>query len=205
MSAHLAPLMLGWMAADPVPRRRPAAPVRRAFWLVVAAAVLLGTQTLAATVLLARFAGAYAAHGPWSVREQEQIDSIHIRLALTAVLGAGMALLLVGVAVAVPRRNIGTRLLVGSAALLAGVVLLLGVVVNPDNALLAHGAAEEAHLYQVLPLWFSALSSAAVTGVLAALTAAFVLLGRDAAHDYYHYQDPGNAWTGFSDWSVSTR
>lgn len=205
MSAHPAPLILDGMAADPVPRRRPAAPVRRAFWLVVAAAALLGAQTLAATVLLARFAGAYAAHGPWSIREQEQIDGIHIRLALTAVLGAGMTLLLVGVAVAVPRRHIGTRLLVGSAALLAGVVLLLGVVVNPDNALLAYGAAEEAHLYQVLPLWFSVLSSAAVTGVLAALTAAFVLLGRDAAHDYYHYQGPDSAWTGFSDWSVSTR
>ncbi|MGI5183068.1 hypothetical protein ACQEVZ_43110 [Dactylosporangium sp. CA-152071] len=193
------------MAASPAQRRRPAAPVRRAFWLVVAAIVLLGAQTAAAAVLLARFAGAYAEHGPWSIREQEQIDSMHIRLALTVVLGAGMALLLVGVATAVPRRHTGTRLLVGSAALLAGVVLLLGVVVNPDNALLAYGAAEEQHLYKVLPLWFSALSSTAVTGVLAALTAAFVLLGRDAAHDYYQYHGPDNAWTGFSGWSAGTR
>ncbi|MFF5225821.1 hypothetical protein [Dactylosporangium sp. NPDC000521] len=193
------------MAADPAPRRRPAAPVRRAFWLVVGAIGLLGGQTAAAAVLLGRFGAAYAAHAPWSIREQEQIDSMRIRLALTVVLGAGMALLLVGAATAIPRRHIGTRFVVGSAALLSGVVLLFGVAINPDNALLAYGAAEEAHLYKVLPLWFSVLSSTAVTGVLVALTAAFVLLGRDAAHDYYHYQGPDNAWTGFSGWTASTR
>ncbi|MET7419819.1 hypothetical protein [Dactylosporangium sp. NPDC005555] len=193
------------MADDALMSRRPAAPVRRAFWLVVGAVGLLAAQTLAAAVLLGRFAGAYTEHAPWSIGEQTQLDSMHTRLALTVVLGAGLALLLTGAATAIPRRHIGTRVVVGSAALLAGVVLLLGVVINPDNALLASGPAEEAHLYEVLPLWFSVLSSTAVTGVLVALVAAFVLLGRDAAHDYYHYHEPRSAWSGFSTWSQVAR
>jgi hypothetical protein len=205
MSGHPPRLTLDGMATVPAQRRRPAAPVRRAFLLVVGAVGLLGGQTLAGAVLLARFGGAVAAHGPWSLRERLQIDSMHTRLALTVVLGAGMTLLLVGAATAIPRRHIGTRLVVGVAALLTGIVLLLGVVVNPDNALLAYGAEEEAHLHRVLPLWFSVLSSTAVTGVLVALTAAFVLLGRDDAHDYYHYQGGDTAWSGFTDWSASTR
>jgi hypothetical protein len=193
------------MAHDALRSRRPAAPVRQAFWLVIAAIVLLAMQTLAAGVLLGRFGAAYAEHGPWSIGEQTQLDSMRTRLALTVVLGAGLALLLAGAAMAIPRRHFGTRVVVGAAALLSTVVLLLGVVINPDNALLAADAAEEAHLYHVLPLWFSVLSSAAVTGVLAALATAFVLLGREAAHEYYQLHDPAASWSGFTSWSQVAR
>ena len=193
------------MAHDALVSRRPAAPVRQAFWLVIAAIALLAAQTVAAAVLLGRFGGAYAEHGPWSVGEQLQLDSMRTRLALTVVLGAGLAVLLAGAATAIPRRHFATRVVVGAAALLAAVVLLLGVVINPDNALLAADAAEEAHLYHVLPLWFSVLSSAAVTGVLASLATAFVLLGREAAHEYYQYHDPTVTWSGFSSWRQVAR
>lgn len=182
-----------------------AGPVRRAFRLVVAAAALLGGQALTALVLLVRFDTAYLAHAPWSVGEQSQIDSMHTRLALTVVLSAGVVVLLAGVAMAIPRRSVGTRGVVGFAALLTGVMLLLGVVINPDNALLASGPAEEEHLYHVLPLWFSVLSSTAVTGVLGCLIRAFLLMGREEAHDYYHYQDPAAGWDGFNSWWQVTR
>lgn len=180
-------------------------PVRQARRLVIAAIALISTQTIAAAALLARFGAALTAHGPWNVGEQTQLDSMHMRLALTAVLGAGLSALLGGVAMAVPRRSVGTRTVVGLAALLTGVGLLLGVVMHPDNALLASSAAEEAHLHLVLPLWFSVLSSTAVTGALVALAAAFLTLGREAAFEYYQYRDPTATWPGFSSWQEIAR
>ncbi|WP_327001506.1 hypothetical protein OHA72_41210 [Dactylosporangium sp. NBC_01737] len=180
-------------------------PVRQAYRLIIAAITLISAETIAAAVLYARFDTARTAHAPWSVREQLQLDSMHTRLALTAVLGAGLVGLLTGVAMAVLRRSVGTRTVVGLAALLTAVGLLLGVVINPDNALLAYGAAEEAHLYRVLPFWFSVLSSTAVTGALFALAAAFVALGREAAYEYYQYRDPALGWTGFDSWREIAR
>ncbi|MEV4515712.1 hypothetical protein AB0K00_43010 [Dactylosporangium sp. NPDC049525] len=180
-------------------------PVRQAYWLVIAAITLISVEAVTAALLYARFDAARSAHGPWNVGEQLQLDSMHTRLALIAVLSAGLAGLLAGVALAVPRRSVVTRTVVGLAALLTTVGLLLGVVMNPDNALLAYGAAEEAHLYLVLPLWFSVLSSIAVTGALFSLAAAFVVLGREAAYDYYQYRDPTVTWTGFSSWREIAR
>lgn len=180
-------------------------PVRQAYWLVIGAITLVAGQTVAAAVLLGRFGAVLREHGPWSVQERIQLDSMHTRLSLTAVLGAGLVLLLAGVAMAVPRRSVGTRTVVGLAALVTAVGLLLGVVMNPDNALLAYGAAEEAHLHRALPMWFSVLSSTAVTGALAALAAAFVVLGRAAAHDYYQYRDPAVSWAGFDSWHAVAR
>ncbi|MFC5003047.1 hypothetical protein ACFPIJ_35105 [Dactylosporangium cerinum] len=169
-------------------------PVRQAFWLVIGAIVLISAEAATAAVLLGRFDTTVTAHAPWTVLEQLQLDSMHTRLALTAVLSAGLALLLAGVALAVPRKSAGTRPLVGLTALLATVGLLLGVVMNPDNALLAYGAAEEAHLHLVLPMWFSVLSSIAVSGALLALAVAFVVMGREPAYEYYHYHGPVAAW-----------
>lgn len=181
------------------------APVRRAYRLIITAVTLIAAETAAAALLFARFDTARAAHGPWSVAEQLQLDSMHTRLALIAVLSAGLAGMLAGVAMAVPRRSVGTRTVVGLAGLLTTVGLLLGVVMNPDNALLPYGAAEEAHLYLVLPLWFSVLSSIAVTGALICLAAAFVVLGREEAYEYYQYRDPAAAWTDFSSWQEIAR
>ncbi len=173
--------------------------------MTIAAIALIAVQSAAAAALLARFGAAVATHGPWNVGEQLQIDSMRTRLALTAVLGAGLVVLLAGVVMAIPRRSVGTRTVVGLASLLTTVGLLLGVVMNPDNALLASGAAEEAHLYRVLPLWFSILSSTAVAGALGLLAAAFVILGREPAQEYYHYRDPATNWAGFNSWQATAR
>lgn len=183
----------------------PPPPVRLARRLTVAAIALISAQTIAAAALFARFGAAVTTHGPWNVGEQTQLDSMHMRLALTAVLGAGLVGLLAGVALAIPRRSVGTRTVVGLASLLTTVGLLLGVVINPDNALLASGAAEEAHLYRVLPLWFSVLSSTAVAGALFSLAAAFITLGREAAFEYYQYRDPATRWHGFESWQEIAR
>jgi hypothetical protein len=180
-------------------------PVRQAFWLVIGAIVLISAEATTAAVLLGRFDATVAAHAPWNVLERPQLDSMHTRLALTAVLSAGLAALLTGVALAVPRKSAATRPLVGLAALLATVGLLLGVVMNPDNALLAYGAAEEAHLHLVLPMWFSVLSSIAVSGALLALAVAFVVMGREPAYEYYHYHGPITARTGLDAWRETAR
>ncbi|MET7419817.1 hypothetical protein [Dactylosporangium sp. NPDC005555] len=179
---------------------RPCAPVRQAFWLVIGALTLAATQAVAAAVLLARFGTTHRAHGTWSVAEQAQVDSVHGRLAVAVILGTGIAVLLGGAALAVPRRTTATRTAVAGAALFAGTALLLGVTLAADNALLAAGADELADLEQLLPVWFSALASGVVTGVIVLLTAALLRMGRDPAVDYYHHRGPAAPWRGFTSW-----
>ncbi|MEV4140756.1 hypothetical protein AB0J72_52400 [Dactylosporangium sp. NPDC049742] len=180
--------------------KRPCAPVRQAYWLVIGALVLAATQAVAAAILLARFGAVHRAHGPWSVAEQAQADSVHARLAVAVVLGAGIAVLLAGAALAVPRRTTRTRAAVGGAAAFAGTALLLGVTLAADNAVLAAGAAELADLERLLPVWFSALSSGVVTGVVVLLGAALLRMGRDAAVEYYQHHRPPTRWRGFTSW-----
>ena len=179
---------------------RPCAPVRQAYWLVIGALGLAATQAVAAAVLLVRFDTVHRAHGPWSVAEQAQADSVHARLAVAVVLGAGIAVLLAGAALAVPRRTTRTRAAVGGAAAFAGTALLLGVTLAADNAVLAAGAAELADLERLLPVWFSALSSGVVTGVVVLLGAALLRMGRDAAVEYYQRHRPPTRWRGFTSW-----
>lgn len=174
--------------------------MRQAFWLVTGGLTLVAAQTVAAMVLLLRFSAAYDTHGPWTFSEQMQVDSVHSGLLSAAVLGAGMSLLLSGVALAVPRRSTSTRTVVGCAGVVVAVALLLGVVVGPDGAVLAGDAEELAHLEQVLPVWFTAMASTTVSGVIVLLGAAFARLGRDGALDYYQHHDPTATWRGFTSW-----
>jgi hypothetical protein len=180
--------------------KRPCAPVRQAYWLVIGALSLAATQAVAAVVLLARFGAAQQASGPWSVAEQAQADSVHTRLTVAVVLGAGIAVLLAGAALAVPRRRTRTRTAVGAAAVFAGVALMLGVTLAADNAVLAAGADELARLERLLPVWFSALSSTVVTGVVVLLAAALLRMRRDTAVDYYQHHGPPTPWRGFTSW-----
>lgn len=174
--------------------------MRQAFWLVTGGLILVAAQTVAAVALLLRFGAAYDAHGPWTFSEQMQADTVHIRLTGAAVLGAGMSLLLVGVAMAVPRRSTSTRTVVGLAGLLVAVALLFGVVLGPDGGVLAGDADELARLETLLPMWFTVLASVTVAAVVVLLGAAFARLGRDAALDYYQHHDPSATWRGFTSW-----
>lgn len=174
--------------------------MRQAFWLVTGGLLLVAGQTLAAVVLLLRFGAAYDAHGPWTFSEQMQVDSVHARLVGAAVLGAGMSLLLVGVALAVPRRSTSTRTVIGCAGLVVAVALLLGIVVGPDGAVLAADAEELSHLEHLLPVWFTAMASATATAVIVLLGTAFARLGRDGVIDYYQHHDPTATWRGFTSW-----
>lgn len=179
---------------------RRCAPVRQAFWLVIGALALAATQAVAATFLLARFGAAHRAHGAWSVAEQAEADTVHTRLAVALVLGAGITVLLAGAALAVPRRTTRTRAAVGAAAGFAGTTLLLGVTLAADNALLAADPDELATLERLLPVWFSALSSGVVTGVIVLLGAALLRMRRDQAVDYYQRRGPHAPWRGFTSW-----
>ena len=174
--------------------------MRQAYWLVTGGLVMVAAQTVAAVVLLLRFGAAYDAHGPWTVSEQMQVDSVHTRLLGAAVLGAGMSLMLAGAALAVPRRSTSTRTVVGLAGLIVAVALLLGIVLGPDGGVLAGNAEELARLEHLLPVWFTALASATVTGVVVLLGTAFARLGRDAALHYYQHHDPTATWRGFTSW-----
>ncbi|MEV0135379.1 hypothetical protein AB0H83_43880 [Dactylosporangium sp. NPDC050688] len=178
----------------------PTAPVRQAFWLVTGGLILVAAQTVAAAVLLLRFGAAYDTHAPWTFSEQTQADGVRARLAGAVVLGAGMSLLLLGAAMAVPRRSTSTRTVVGCAALVVAFALLLGIVVGPDGAVLAGDVEELADLEQLLPAWFTATASVTVTGAIVLLCTAFARLGRDAALDYYQHHDPTATWRGFTSW-----
>ncbi len=174
--------------------------MRQAFWLVTGGLILVVAQTVATVALLARFGAAYDTHAPWTVSEQTQVDSIHARLIGAAVLGTGMSLVLVGAAMAVPRRSTSTRTVIGFAGLVVAVALLLGIVVGPDGAVLAGDAEELAHLEKLLPVWFTVMVSTTVAGVVVLLGTAFARLGRDAALDYYRHHDPTATWRGFTSW-----
>lgn len=174
--------------------------MRQAFWLVTGGLILVVAQSAAAVALLLRFGAAYDAHGPWTFSEQMQVDSLHARLTGAAVLSTGMSLVLVGAAMAVPRRSTSTRTVIGCAGLVVAVALLLGIVLGPDGGVLAGDTEELARLEQLLPVWFTALASATVAGVIVLLGTAFARLGRDAALDYYRHHDPTATWRGFTSW-----
>jgi hypothetical protein len=175
-------------------------PVRMAFWLVTLSAGLLLGQAAAAGWLLLRFDGRVAAFEPWNRTEVMLLDSIYVRLAGAVVLALGMALLLAGAAMAVPRRSPYTRTVVGWALLLVVLSLLLGVVYSPDSALLPDNEAQLEHLQQLLPLWYTAVQGVVVPGVIVAASIAVLRLGRDPAVEYYQRRDPTATWPGFTSW-----
>jgi uncharacterized membrane protein YhaH (DUF805 family) len=175
-------------------------PVRVAFWLLVGCLTLLLGQSAAAGFLLARFDERFDALAPWTLAEAAQLDAVRQRLAGAFVLVLGLALLLAGAAMAVPRRSPYTRPVVGWALLLVIVTLLLSIVFSPDSALLADNEPQLARMQQLLPLWYSVLQSVVVAAVIVTLIVAVVRLGKERAVDYYQRHDPTATWRGFTSW-----
>ncbi|MFC4046179.1 hypothetical protein ACFO1B_47850 [Dactylosporangium siamense] len=170
---------------DEVIQKRPAPrPVRQAFWLAAAGFLLVLGQSVAAAVVLAGFDDACTAVcGPLEIYDIS--ESIRFRLAAAVVLAGSVALLLGFATLTVPRRRDTSRSLVGGAALLSAVALLLGVVFSPENLVQAQGAAEVALYETLLPVWFTALSSGAVVGAVVLFGIAFARMGRQPAVEYY--------------------
>ncbi|MEV4515711.1 hypothetical protein AB0K00_43005 [Dactylosporangium sp. NPDC049525] len=185
-------------APDQYPISPPPRPVRQAFWLAAAGFLLVLAQCVAAAVVLAHFDDAYdAVRG---MEDPDAVEAVRSRLFAGAVLAGVVTLLLGFAALTVPRRSVSSRPLVGGAALLSAVALLLGVVFSPENAVRAQTAAELARYETLLPVWFSTLSSVTVAGVILLLGLAFIRMGREAAIEYYQEYDPTAGWGGFTSW-----
>lgn len=175
-------------------------PVRVAARLVAACAGLQLGQAAAAGWLLLRFDGTLERLAPWTRIEAMLVDAVYVHLAGAFVLAVGLALLLCGAALAVPRRTPYTRGVVGWALLVTDVAVLLGVVYSPDSALLADDQRQLERLQELLPMWYTALQAMVVTAVLACSILAVVRLGRERAAEYYHRGDPAATWSGFTSW-----
>ncbi|MGI5241464.1 hypothetical protein [Dactylosporangium sp. CA-139066] len=175
-------------------------PVRVAFWLVTACAGLQAGQAVAAGWLLLRYAGLVARLGPWTRNEATLIETVYVHLIGAFVLALGLATLLAGAAMAVPRRRPQTRGLVGWALLVVILSLLLSVVYSPDSALLTADQAQLDHLQPLLPLWYTAVQACAVTAAIGCVVLAVLRLGRPDAAEYYLRHDPTATWHGFTSW-----
>ena len=175
-------------------------PVRVAFWLVTACAGLQAGQAAAAGWLLLRYDGLVERLGPWTRNEATLIETVYVHLLGAFVLAVGLAALLAGAALAVPRRRPQTRGLVGWALLLVTTTLLLGVVYSPDSALLPDNQAQLDHLQALLPLWYTGVQGGVVTAVIVCAVLAVLRLGREDAAEYYLRHDPTATWTGFTSW-----
>jgi hypothetical protein len=175
-------------------------PVRVAFWLVTACAGLQLGHAGAAVWLLLRYGGLVERLGPWSRNEAALIEAVYVHLAGACVLAAGLAMLLAGAAMAVPRRSPHTRTVVGWALLLVATTLLLGVVFSPDSVLLPDNERQLEHLQPLLPLWYTAVHGGTVTAVIICSILAGIRLAREAAADYYQRHDPTATWPGFTSW-----
>ncbi|MFI5907661.1 hypothetical protein [Dactylosporangium sp. NPDC051541] len=175
-------------------------PVRVAFRLVTACAALQLGQAASACWLLLRYGRKVDELGPWSRNEALIIESVYVHLTGAAVLAAGLSALLVGVAVAIPRRTQYTRGLVGWVLLLVALALLLGVVYSPDAVLLPDNQVQLDHLQPLLPLWYTAQQGLTVTLVITGGAMAVIRLTREAAGEYYQRHDPTATWRGFTSW-----
>ncbi|GAA3454406.1 MULTISPECIES: hypothetical protein [Dactylosporangium] len=175
-------------------------PVRVALRLLTACAALQLGQAASACWLLLRYGRLVDELGPWSRNEATLIEAVYTHLTGAAVLAAGLSALLVGIALAVPRRTPYTRSLVGWALLLVTVSLLLGVVYGPDAVLLPDNQSQLDHLQPLLPLWYTAQQGLTVTLVIVGSATAVVRLSSEAAGEYYLRHDPTATWRGFTSW-----
>jgi hypothetical protein len=175
-------------------------PVRVAFRLVTACAVLELGQAATAGFLLLRYERLVDALGPWSRNEALLIETVYVHLLGAWVLATGLAGLLSGTAMAIPRRTPYTRTVVGWMLLVVTLSLLLGVVFSPDSALLPDNQRQLDHLQPLLPLWYTVQQGLTVTTVIGCATAAVIRLGREAAGEYYQRHDPTATWRGFTSW-----
>ncbi|GAB3839291.1 hypothetical protein [Dactylosporangium cerinum] len=173
--------------------------MRQAFWLAAAGFALVAGQAVAAAVVLARFDDACTAVCG-ALETFDVAPSMRLRIAAAVALAGSVALLLGFATLTVPRRRDTSRSLVGGAALLSAVALLLGVVFSPENLVRAQTAAQVALYETLLPVWYTALSSVAVIGVVVLFGVAFARMGREPAVEYYQEHDPTAGWGGFTSW-----